>query len=71
MLVQFSFFTVLAMDKFGNGLPVAFILTEKEDARTLAPALEAFKETVRRRKADWSPSCFIVDDDKAEQNAIW
>ena len=61
---------MLAMDDFGNGHPVAFCVTEKDDAGTLAPMLADFLTAVRAVRSDWWPSCFLVDDDAAEHNAV-
>lgn len=70
MVLQFALFTVLVIDDFMNGLPVATMITEKEDAETLAPALAALGVAVQKLKPDWKPACFLVDDDAAEHNAI-
>jgi len=67
---QYSLFIVLAMDDFGNGHPVAFCLTEKDDADTLAGMLRDFLAAVRVIRSDWWPSAFLVDDDAAEHNAV-
>ena len=58
------------MDEHGNAQPVAFCLTEKDDAETLSGMLADFSAAVRDLRPDWLPSCFLVDDDAAEHNAI-
>ena len=69
-MLQFALFTVLMIDDFKNGLPLGTLITEKEDAETLAPALTALGVAVQTIKPDWKPVCFLVDDDTAEHNAI-
>ena len=69
-MLQFALFTVLMIDDFKNGLHVATMITEREDAETLAPALKALGVAVQTIKPDWEPACFLVDDDTAEHNAI-
>ena len=64
---------MLVINEFKHGVPVAIIISEKEDAATLGPVLAAFRDEVRAVEPGnphWSPSCFLVDDDTAEHNAI-
>ncbi len=49
---------------------VAFCVTEKDDAGTLAYMLADFLTAVRAISSEWWPSCFLVDDDAAEHNAV-
>ena len=58
------------MDEYGNAQPVAFCLTEKDDAQTLSGMLADFLVAVRALRPDWWPSCFLADDDAAEHKAI-
>lgn len=54
-----------------SGTPVAYILHSADDEEeAFRPALAAFKEHVLRDAPDWKPSCFIVDDCDAANNAI-
>ena len=70
MWVQYSLFIVLAMDDYGNAQPVAFCLTEKDDADTLSRMLDSFRAAVQAVRSDWWPSCFLLDDDAAEHKAV-
>lgn len=68
--MQYALYILTVMDHFGNGLPVAFIFSEKEDAETLTKVLEAFRGRMQELKPGWRPSCFLVDDDPAEALAV-
>jgi len=61
----------MVVDDHHSGVPVAYILHSADDEEgAFRPALEAFKQRVLRDAPDWKPSCFIVDDCDAANNAI-
>lgn len=69
--LQYATFIVLVMDHYNNGSPAGVIFAEREDAATLSPALAALVRVIDPIKPGFRPSCWIVDDDTAEHNAIW
>lgn len=66
----FSLFTLLVMDEFGNGVPVAWMLTRDELAVTIALALTKVKEAMEEEFPGWVPSAFVVDDADGEIKAV-
>jgi hypothetical protein len=69
--LQFQFTTLMVVDDYHRGIPIAFFIhsAESEDA-AFRPALERFKEVMLAEQADWAPSTFVVDDCTAANNAI-
>ena len=45
--------TLLLIDEFGNGVPLAFCISEKEDENTITTFLNCVKETVGIIKGDF------------------
>lgn len=55
----------MAYDKFQNGIPVAWILTERWEAEDMALVLKAMKKAAEAKRVamglqPWAPSCWIV-----------
>jgi len=69
-LWEISLFTLIVMDEFGNGVPVAWMLTSDELAVTIALALTKVKEAMEKEFPGWVPSAFVVDDADAEIRAV-
>jgi hypothetical protein len=63
-------FTLLVMDDFGNGVPVAWMLTSDELAVTIGLALTKVKEAMEADFPGWEPSAFVVDDADGEIKAV-
>ena len=68
--MQYAFYTMLVMDYHGNALPIAFIISAREDAQTLGHCMSMFITTARSVCPAWRPSCFVTDDDAAEHKAV-
>lgn len=68
--VQYAFYTMLVMDHHGNALPIAFIISAREDAQTLAHCMGLFITAAQSVCPAWRPSCFVTDDDAAEHKAV-
>ena len=67
---QYAFYTMLVMDHHGNALPIAFIISAREDAQTLAHCMGLFVAAAQSVCPGWRPSCFVTDDDAAEHKAV-
>ena len=69
--MQFSLFTVLAVDKHHNGTPVLHtFLGGGESTDNITAFLRPLAERIRARVPDWKPGCFMVDCSAAESSAI-
>lgn len=69
-LPQYPLYTVLVIDKHGNGRPAAFLLTSSHATEALATFLKDLRAEMERIESAWRPSCVLVDDCNAEINAI-
>ena len=57
-MYDFLLITVLVVDEFGEGVPVAWAISNKEDTGTLS----LFLEQLRVRSGDLKPEYFMTDD---------
>lgn len=57
--------TLLMIDEYGQGLPIAFCLSEKEDETTI----KAFLDQVKKIAGNLNAKCFISDDASQYFNA--
>ena len=55
---DFNLITVLTVDDFGEGIPVAWLLSNKEDSTTIIQFLEALK----KKTGPIETNCFMSDD---------
>ena len=62
---DFLLITVLVIDDFGEGVPVAWAISNKEDATTLA----TFFKHLKCKSGDIKPTYFMSDDAQAYWNA--
>ena len=62
---QFLLISVMVLDDYGEGIPVAWAISNKEDTTTLVQYLTAVKERVR----NIDPTVFMSDDADAFYNA--
>jgi hypothetical protein len=70
MYLQLYFYTLMAFDAHGNGVPVAWVITSSAMEIEVRKWLNALKEVMVQLKQSWEPSCFLVDDSRAEIAAI-
>lgn len=68
--MQFLLTTIMVIDKHKNGVPVAWILHERNTAEALKAWLQPLVEEVRKLAPNWMPSCAFVDDCDSEIKAI-
>jgi hypothetical protein len=67
MYLQFYFYTLfMAFDAHGNGVPVAWVITSPAMEIEVQKWLNALKEVMVQLKSSYEPSCFLVDDSRAE-----
>jgi hypothetical protein len=67
---QWPLFTIMVMDEHGNGVPVGWFLSEREDITTVTAGLRAWVEALRRRvpgAAEWMPSSAVSSPATAPQ----
>lgn len=62
---QFLLISVMVLDDYGKGIPVAWAISNKEDTTTLVQYLTAIKERVENIE----PRVFMLDDADAFYNA--
>ena len=65
-LYDFKLITLLVLDDFGEGIPVAWVITNREDATMLVEFLTAIMRTTGVLK---SPRWFMSDDAKQYYNS--
>lgn len=58
--------TLFTIDDFGNGIPLAFCISEKEDEATITTFLECVKQTVGQISSD-----FFLSDDAGQYFKSW
>jgi len=68
--MQFQFYTLMVFDDHKNGVPGAWVISSSGTQVDVAKWLTALKERMLKADATWAPSCFLVDDARAEINAI-
>ena len=64
-MYDFLLITVLVVDEFGEGVPVAWAISNREDTNTLS----LFLEQLRLRSGDLKPEYFMSDDAQQYWNA--
>ena len=57
-MYTFNLLTVIVIDEYGEGIPVAWTISNREDSLTLIQFLKAIKERV----GSLSPTWFMSDD---------
>lgn len=67
---KLSLYTCLAIDEFGNGLPVFHALTYCSSQPRMLQLFRAWRAHMQKALQDFEPSCFMVDAAQAEINAI-
>jgi hypothetical protein len=60
----------MAFDPHGNGMPVAWIITTSGIEVEVRKWLDALQQRMVGLKPSWRPSCFLLDDSRAEIGAI-
>lgn len=65
--LRYPLCTIMATDKTGHGVPVAFIITSSSSAETYATVLDSYRQHVG---TDIRPTYILVDDAAAEIGAI-
>lgn len=60
----------MVFDKHQNGVPVAWVITSSSMECQVRKWLSAVKDRMVGLKPKWQPSCFLVDDSRAEIAAI-
>ena len=61
-----SLFTILVRDKWGHGIPIAWMLSSNAQQETI----DYFLAMLRKNNPDVIPECWMTDFDKAQINAI-
>lgn len=72
--LQYPLYTVMAYEKFQNGIPIAWVLTERWETADMALVLKAVKKATEGKRAAMGldkqrPNCWIVDCATKEQKA--
>ena len=67
---KLSLYTGLAIDKFGNGLPIFHALTYCTSEAKMLRLFKAWQASMQKAHPGFRPSCFMVDAAQAEINAI-
>lgn len=60
----------MVFDNHKNGIPVAWVITSSATQANVAKWLADLQQHMRRMAPTFQPSCFLVDDSRAEINAI-
>jgi len=68
--MQYPLYTLMVFDKWRNGVPVAFIVTQRSKESDISPWLGALRVKLVSKMPQWRPNAFIVDDAQAEINAL-
>ena len=68
--MKFHLFTLVVFDDFRNGVQIAWIITSRQNKKNLIQWLTALRVKAMKVQLEWRPSCFIVDDEIHERNAI-
>lgn len=68
--MQFHFYTVMAFDAHQNGVPVAWVISSSAMEIEVRKWLGAMRDRMLQLNPAWRPTCFLVDDSRAETAAI-
>jgi hypothetical protein len=69
-VLQFHCNTLMVFDDHKNGIPAAWVITSSAAQRDVAIWLADFRRHMRVVEPTFQPSSFLVDDSRAEINAI-
>jgi len=68
--VKFHLFTLMVFDAHRIRVPIAWVITNHQTCNDLVEWLTPLKTKLLRNNPKWKPSCFIVDDDLQELQAL-
>jgi hypothetical protein len=60
----------MVFDEWQNGIPVAFVITNRCKEEDLLPWMTKLRDSVEKQSPGWCPNVVIVDCAQAELNVI-
>jgi hypothetical protein len=61
-VLQFPLYMLMVLDKWRNGVLIAFIITKRSKQIDLSPWMTELKRKAVAASLKWQPNAFIVDD---------
>ncbi len=69
--VKYHLFTLMGFDAHHTGMPLAWIIINRQTMDDLIEWLQPLKAKMLSIMPNWRPSCFIIDDALQELWAFW
>ncbi|BBM97208.1 hypothetical protein MPTK1_1g03840 [Marchantia polymorpha subsp. ruderalis] len=72
--LQYKMFSILVVDQYYNGIPVAWIITPNIRKHDAQPWMEALRQSLHEVSIDWKPQSFVVDNlssSTKEIRSVW
>ncbi|KAL2649747.1 hypothetical protein R1flu_017875 [Riccia fluitans] len=72
--LQYHMYSVLVVDQYCNGIPVAWIISPNIKKHDYQPWMEALRQSMFEHYVEWSPKSFVVEDMSSstkEIRSVW
>ena len=70
LALQMQLHSVLVFDKHLQGIPIAWVISERNEGDDFALWMASLQQAGRDACPDWRPSAFIIDCSLAQVNGI-